>query len=150
MEHRFNTCFRQLHLKESEVCQLNHETQRLQKLEMEFKYKPVLTDPIDVKLSNIINSTPLATRYKMNFQRESEGVYRYMRKRVIMQIEGDSIVIRVGGGYLTLDQFVHDYCTGQEETSRAKLASLVTEQQNDTKKFMPLYVTTAQTYSANS
>ena len=42
----------------------------------------------------------------MNFQRESEGVYKYHRKRVFMKIEGDTIVIRVGGGYLTMDEFV--------------------------------------------
>lgn len=44
----------------------------------------------------------------MNFQRESEGVYRYYRKRVFMKIvEGEQIVIRVGGGYLTMEEFVN-------------------------------------------
>jgi len=75
----------------------------LKKIESDFDYKPVCSDPIDVKLSSYINATPLLIRTKMNFKRESEGVYRYLRKRVIMQIEGDTIVIRVGGGYLTLD-----------------------------------------------
>jgi hypothetical protein len=29
-----------------------------------------------------------------------------------MKIEGESIVIRVGGGYLTIDEFVQIYCYG--------------------------------------
>lgn len=29
-----------------------------------------------------------------------------------MKIEGDNIVIRVGGGYLTMDEFVQIYCYG--------------------------------------
>ena len=80
-----------------------------------FIYKPLVSDPVDLKLANYINRAPLNVRQKMNFQRESEGVYRYHRKRVFMKIEGDTIVIRVGGGYLTMDEFVQIYCVGAEE-----------------------------------
>ena len=38
--------------------------------------------------------------------RESEGVYKYGKKKVFMKIENDIIVIRVGGGYLTFDEFI--------------------------------------------
>ena len=81
----------------------------IQKLKNEdefFIYKPLVSDPVDLKLASYINRAPLHVRQKMNFQRESEGVYRYHRKRVFMKIEGDTIVIRVGGGYLTMDEFV--------------------------------------------
>jgi predicted Rossmann-fold nucleotide-binding protein len=61
----------------------------------------------------------------MSFQRESEGVYRYHRKRVFMKIEGDTIVIRVGGGYLTMDEFVQVYCVGAEEQTKAKIAAII-------------------------
>lgn len=55
------------------------------KLEEEaFSYKPLVTDTIDVKLASYINSSPLSLRSKMAFHRESEGVYKYNRKRVIM------------------------------------------------------------------
>jgi hypothetical protein len=37
------------------------------------------------------------------FEREASGVYRYHRRRVFMKMEGESIVIRVGGGYMTMD-----------------------------------------------
>lgn len=31
-----------------------------------------------------------------------------------MKIEGENIVIRVGGGYLTIDEFVHIYCGSED------------------------------------
>jgi len=43
----------------------------LKKIESDFDYKPVCSDPIDVKLSSYINATPLLIRTKMNFKRES-------------------------------------------------------------------------------
>ena len=42
--------------------------------------------------------------------RESEGHYKYGRKRVFMKIESDKIIIRVGGGYLTIEEFIEQYC----------------------------------------
>lgn len=56
-----------------------------------------------------------------------------------MKIEGDAIVIRVGGGYLTMDEFVQIYCIGAEEQTKAKITSLITESHDD-KKFKTFYV----------
>ena len=49
----------------------------------------------------------------MAFVRESEGIYKYGKKRVFMKIEGDQIIIRVGGGYLTIEEFIDQYCDGE-------------------------------------
>jgi hypothetical protein len=51
---------------------------------------------------------PLSTRRKAlgHLVREGEGMYKYGKKRVFMKIENDMIVIRVGGGYLTFDEFI--------------------------------------------
>ena len=46
----------------------------------------------------------------MRFERESEGIYKYGKKRVFMKIEKDQIIIRVGGGYLTIEEFIEQYC----------------------------------------
>ena len=41
------------------------------------------------------------------FMRESEGVYQFGSKRVNVRIEkGGKIKIRVGGGYLSIDEFL--------------------------------------------
>jgi predicted Rossmann-fold nucleotide-binding protein len=57
-----------------------------------------------------------------------------------MKIEGDNIVIRVGGGYLTIDEFVQIYCYGQEDLTKSKITTFM--QENIDKKFKTFYVTT--------
>ena len=75
-------------------------------------YSPVKEDPIDTKLAQYINSAPPKLRQQMHFVRESEGIYKYGKKRVFMKIEGEQIIIRVGGGYLTIEEFIEQYCEG--------------------------------------
>ena len=41
------------------------------------------------------------------FLRESEGVYRFGQKRVNVKVEaGNQVLVRVGGGFLTVDEFI--------------------------------------------
>ena len=69
-------------------------------------YHPVKDDPVDKKLAEYINGAPSRVRPQMNFVREAEGVYKYGKKRVFMKIEGEQIIIRVGGGFLTIEEFI--------------------------------------------
>ena len=71
-----------------------------------FTYKGLKDDPVDMRLASYVNKLPLRVRSRIHFERESQGVYRYHRKRVFMKLEGETIIIRVGGGYLTMDEFV--------------------------------------------
>ena len=42
--------------------------------------------------------------------RESEGIYQFGQRRVYMKIEkGNKIVVRVGGGYLDIEEFINQY-----------------------------------------
>ena len=41
--------------------------------------------------------------------RESEGVYQFGTKRVYVKVDKDKIHIRVGGGYLSIDEFLDQY-----------------------------------------
>ncbi len=88
-----------------------------------FIYSPAKDDPMDRRLAEYINNAPVATRAKMNFVRESEGIYKYGKKRVFMKIEKDQIIIRVGGGYLTIEEFVEQYC--DTESSKKKFFGLI-------------------------
>ena len=54
-----------------------------------FVYYPVKDDPLDQKLALFINNMPYDLRDKMRFERESEGIYKYGKKRVFMKIEKD-------------------------------------------------------------
>lgn len=46
----------------------------------------------------------------MRLERENEGVYRFGQKRAFIKIENDCIIIRVGGGFMNIDEFVEQYC----------------------------------------
>ena len=41
--------------------------------------------------------------------RESEGVYSFGTKKVAVKVEKDNIKIRVGGGFLSIDEFLDQY-----------------------------------------
>ncbi len=43
------------------------------------------------------------------FMRESEGVYQFGSKRVTVKVDKDKINIRVGGGFLSIDEFLDQY-----------------------------------------
>ncbi len=47
--------------------------------------------------------------------RESEGVYVFGSKRVWIKVENDKIIVRVGGGYLSLDEFIDQYTPAELE-----------------------------------
>ena len=88
-------------------------------------YIPVKDDSVDKKLAEFINNYPERSKLKIMFMRESEGVYQFGTKRVAVKVEKDNIKIRVGGGYLSLDEFLDQYrdseyigCIGMEMASR--------------------------------
>ena len=72
-------------------------------------YIPVKTDSVDTKLAEYINNYPDRQKLKIMFMRESEGVYQFGTKRVAVRVDKDRINIRVGGGYLSIDEFLDQY-----------------------------------------
>ena len=72
-------------------------------------YIPMKGDPIDKKLAEYINNYPDRSQLKIMFMRESEGVYSFGTKRVAVRVDKDRINIRVGGGYLSIDEFIDQY-----------------------------------------
>ena len=69
-------------------------------------YIPVKDDPVDRRLSEFINNYPDRQRLRIMFYRESEGVYQFGTKRVNIRVENNKINVRVGGGYLSIDEFL--------------------------------------------
>jgi len=69
-------------------------------------YIPVKNDTIDRRIAEYINNYPDRQNLKVMFMRESEGVYQFGSKRIIIKVEKDKINIRVGGGFLTIDEFL--------------------------------------------
>ena len=50
--------------------------------------------------------------------RESAGVYEFGSKRVLVRVERGKIQIKVGGGYLSIDEFLQQYTP--EELAKLK------------------------------
>ena len=72
-------------------------------------YIPVKSDPVDMKLAEYINNYPDRNKLKIMFMRESDGVYEFGSKRVRVKVERGKILIQVGGGNLTIDEFLDQY-----------------------------------------
>ena len=69
-------------------------------------YIPVKGDTVDKALSEYINNYPDRRKLKIMFLRETEGVYEFGQKRIAVSVKQDKIQIKVGGGYLSIDEFI--------------------------------------------
>ena len=69
-------------------------------------YIPVKDDLIDHKLAEYVNNYPERSKLKIMFTRESEGVYEFGSKRVYVRVDKDKINVRVGGGFLSIDEYI--------------------------------------------
>ena len=78
-------------------------------------YIPVKGDQIDKRLAEYINNFPDRQKLKIMFMRESDGVYQFGSKRVTVRVDKDKINIRVGGGYLSIDEFLDQYTPAELE-----------------------------------
>ena len=72
-------------------------------------YIPVKNDHVDKRLAEYINNYPERNKLKIMFMREAEGVYQFGTKKVYVRMDKDRINIRVGGGYLSIDEFLDQY-----------------------------------------
>lgn len=73
-------------------------------------YHAVKTDRTDKALGQILNTYPERERLKILFLRESEGVYRFGSKRVYIKVEkGDQVFVRVGGGFMLINDFIDQF-----------------------------------------
>lgn len=78
-------------------------------LEMKDKasiYIPVSDDIVDKRIAEWINSSNDPNKLTKLFIRERDGVYQFGSKRIYIKIENDKVFIRVGGGFLTLEEFL--------------------------------------------
>merc|ERR1712051_871555 len=60
-------------------------------------------------LKAYINDYPDRKKLKIMFMRESEGVYEFGSRRVMVKVERGKIQIKVGGGFLSIDEFLDQY-----------------------------------------
>ena len=94
------------------VTEKDEETDRVKCIMAEIKerhppYIPKLDDPIDIALFEFIKSSDLPI--PIPFTREEPGVYLFGTKRVFLKLENGNIVIRIGGGYTNIQNFIEIY-----------------------------------------
>ena len=72
-------------------------------------YSPVATDKIDCKVAEEIESYIKDHNHRLDipFRRIKEGIYNFGTLKVITRIRYGSLIIRVGGGYSTLKEFLN-------------------------------------------
>jgi len=103
-------------------------------------YIPVKDDRIDKKIAEYINNYPDRQKLKILFMRESEGVYQFGSKRVMVKIDKEKINIRVGGGYLSIDEFLDQYTpTELEKLERKDPMKKFTERVSVSKELQTKY-----------
>ena len=83
-------------------------------------YIPVKNDLVDKRLAEYINNYPDRQKLKIMFMRETDGVYQFGTKRVHVRVDQDRINIRVGGGYLSIDEFLDQYTPTELEKLERK------------------------------
>ena len=69
-------------------------------------YIPIIGDQVDEKLADFINNYPDRNQVKIMFLRESAGVYEFGTKRVEVRLAKGKLTVRVGGGYMSIDEFL--------------------------------------------
>jgi hypothetical protein len=72
-------------------------------------YRAEKNDHIDVRLAEYINHYPGSLNLFQLFVRERHGVYTFGSKSICIMVENDNIQVRVGGGYLSIDEFIDQY-----------------------------------------
>jgi hypothetical protein len=73
-------------------------------------YVPNRYDPTDKLLGDFLCKFNEHEKLKILFLRESEGVYRFGQKRVYIKVgKHNQILVKVGGGFLRIDEFIKLY-----------------------------------------
>ena len=76
-------------------------------------YVPKRDDQIDLALGEFLNTYPERENMKILFLRESEGIYQFGARRVYIKIgKGNQVLVRVGGGYMQIEDFITQYTEG--------------------------------------
>lgn len=73
------------------------------------QYVPVKGDHVDETLAEYINNNK--SKLQVMFVRMNPGIYQFGSKKICVSVEQGRIIIRVGGGYMIIDEFLDQYTT---------------------------------------
>ena len=81
------------------------------------QYVPVKGDPVDQAIADYINEEADKSQIQVMFIRLNPGIYQFGSKKICVKVEQGKIHIRVGGGYLYIQEFLDQYTTIELEKS---------------------------------
>ena len=68
------------------------------------------SDQIDRALANFLNTYPARDKLTILFIRESEGVYKFGQRRVVLRLgKNEALGVQVGGGLVSIAEFIEKY-----------------------------------------
>ena len=77
------------------------------------KYRAIKGDSVDEMLANVLN----IKNCEIPISRVSDGWYMFGSKKIYTKIMNNMLVCRVGGGFMSMDEFIATYA----ESERLKL-----------------------------
>ena len=85
---------------EEKIASMNHRV-----------YYPIRNDPIEIMVAEYVNNHIDREKFKIMFKRVtgSTGVYYFGTKKIQISKHREMLKVRVGGGYMDLDEFVDKY-----------------------------------------
>ena len=84
------------------------------------QYVPVKGDEIDIALAHELNEIDNPDKFNVAFIRLKPGVYTFGTRKVSIKLINGKVNIRVGGGYLKVDEFLDKYSQIEKEKSLVK------------------------------
>jgi hypothetical protein len=93
---------------------LSHETKIAKPVKQTVRtYKVQRGDEVDEMLAQYINNMP----FDLPISRLGGGQYMFVSKKIFAKVMNKKLVVRVGGGYMSMDEFIQTYA----ESERLKL-----------------------------
>lgn len=109
-------------------------------------YRPVEGDLIDETLARYLNTRPVPL--KVSFLREEPGIYTFGTRKVLIKVEQGKLIIRVGGGFMNIDEFLDIYTPVEhEKLDSNKLERNVPVEKHTKKFFYPAEETGSNKYT---
>jgi small-conductance mechanosensitive channel len=100
---------------------LSHETKIAKPVKQTVRtYKVQRGDEVDEMLAQYINNMP----FDLPISRLGGGQYMFGSKKIFAKVMNKKLVVRVGGGYMSMDEFIQTYA----ESERLKLLHMDPEE----------------------
>lgn len=68
-------------------------------------YTPIAGDPVDTLMAKHLNESP----YNLSVKALGDGHYMFGNKKIFAKIMNEKLVIKAGGGFMLIDEFIKNY-----------------------------------------